>query len=189
MQLQDCTHFRRPRTTFCRGGRPCPPVGHDRFAATYRKNGCVPCGESAASTPTNGVRIRIGASVFAGASCRADRVVRPYGCLPFRMGSCEFAILYRAGGVEPRPYGSFGNAVKTCEKTGGASPSPTLRRNVAAAQNVPPFSSSFACGDSFPSRGSRFLSYPSEKVTAANTAFFPSGLPTASRVRSAVCRR
>ncbi len=38
-QLQNCTHHRRKRTTSCRGGRLCPPVGHDRFAATFRKNG------------------------------------------------------------------------------------------------------------------------------------------------------
>ena len=38
-----------------------------------------------ASTPTNGLRICIGAFVFVGVPCRADRVVRPYGCVPFRI--------------------------------------------------------------------------------------------------------
>ena len=39
MQSQNCTLHRRKRKMFCRGGRLCPPAGHDRFAATFRKNG------------------------------------------------------------------------------------------------------------------------------------------------------
>ena len=57
-----------------------------------------------ASTPTNVVRVCIGASVFAGACRRADRVVRPYGCVRIRTGAFKFAMSCRAGGVEPRPY-------------------------------------------------------------------------------------
>ena len=79
------------------------PLGNDKFAAIYRKNGRAPCGSMWASTPTNMVRIRIGAFVFAGASCRADRVVRPYGCVPFRIGVCGFAPLCSAGGACPAP--------------------------------------------------------------------------------------
>ena len=79
------------------------PMRSDKFASTYRKNGCAACGESAASPPTNMIRIRIGAFVFAGASCRADRVVRPYGCVPFRIGVCGFAPLCSAGGACPTP--------------------------------------------------------------------------------------
>ena len=37
---------------------PVRPLGNGVFAAAYRKNGHAPCGESAASTPTNGIRIR-----------------------------------------------------------------------------------------------------------------------------------
>ena len=48
-------------------------------------------GESAASTPTNVVRIRIGAFVFAGTFRRADRGVRPYGCMRVRIGASRFA--------------------------------------------------------------------------------------------------
>ena len=91
---------------------PVRPWDNDKFAATFRKNGHALCGSMWASTPTNGVRDRIGAFIFAGAYRRADRVVRPYGCIPFRIGAHGFATLYRAGGVEPRPYGSIGNAVK-----------------------------------------------------------------------------
>ena len=83
------------------------PLGNDKFAAMFRKNDCALCGESAASTPTNVVRIRIGASVFAGAYRRADRVVRPYGCIPFRIGAHRFATSCRAGGVEPHPYANL----------------------------------------------------------------------------------
>ena len=50
------------------------------------------------STPTNVLRLRVGASVFVGACCCADRVVRPYGCIPFRIGACGFAILCRREG-------------------------------------------------------------------------------------------
>ena len=32
-------------------------------------------------------------------------VIGPYGILRVRMGACEFVMSYRAGGVEPRPYG------------------------------------------------------------------------------------
>ena len=45
-----------------------------------------------------------GASVFTGASCRADRGVRPYGCVPLRIGAPVSATLYGAGEVEPLPY-------------------------------------------------------------------------------------
>ena len=89
------------------------------------------CGSMWASTPTNGERIRWGVFVFAGASCRVDRVVRPYktlcgiadgfcnfaiarcrvdvGITPTvimqrRRALCEFVGASRAGGVEPRPY-------------------------------------------------------------------------------------
>ena len=107
------------------------PWGNRGFAATYRKNDCASCGESAASTPTNSVRIRIGASVFAGASCRADRVVRPYGCIRICIGSSKFATLYRAG---------------------GASPSPTLRQNAVHLRTYNP--------SPHPSRCASHLSLP-----------------------------
>ena len=62
-----------------------------------------------ASTPTNIIRIRIGASGFAGAYCRADRGVRPYKMFyGFADGSCNFAGASCAGGVEPLPYGNCG---------------------------------------------------------------------------------
>ena len=99
------------------------------------------CGSMWVSTPTTGERIHWGVFVFAGASCRADRVVRPYktlcgiadgfcnfaiarcrvavGITPTvimqrRRALCEFVGASRAGGVEPRPYGSTGSTVKTC---------------------------------------------------------------------------
>ena len=88
------------------------------------------CGSMWASTPTNGKRIRWGVFVFAGASRRADRVVRPYRTLcGIADGFCNFAIARcrvdvgitptvimqrrralceffasHTGGVEPRPY-------------------------------------------------------------------------------------
>ena len=74
-----------------------------------------------ASTPTNVVRIRIGASVFVGLCRRADRVVRPYGCILFRIGTIRFAILYRTGGVEPHPYANVENLTnfpKSCDFAG-----------------------------------------------------------------------
>ena len=69
----------------------------------FVKNGCALCGSMWASTPTNGVRDRIGAFIFAGAYRRADRVVRPYGCIPFRIGARKFAV-FSAGRGKPRPY-------------------------------------------------------------------------------------
>ena len=66
-----------------------------------------------ASTPTSIIRIRIGASVFVGAYRRADRVVRPYGCVRVRIGTSKFAVLYCAGGVEPRSYANVEDAIHT----------------------------------------------------------------------------
>ena len=45
-----------------------------------------------------------GAPVFVGAFRRADRGVRPYGCVPLRIGAPVSATLYGAGEVEPLPY-------------------------------------------------------------------------------------
>ena len=44
MQSQNCTHHRQKRKTFCRGGRPCPPMGNGSFATTLRPIGCASCG-------------------------------------------------------------------------------------------------------------------------------------------------
>ena len=88
------------------------PWGNDKFATTYRKIERASRGSMWASTPTNVVWVCIGACVFAGASCRADRGVRPYGCIPSRIGADNFPALCRREGVEPLPYGSTGNAVK-----------------------------------------------------------------------------
>ena len=63
------------------------PLGIYGFAATFRKNGS--------------------------ASCRTDRVVRPYGCRPFRIGTPIFATLYRAGGVEPLPYAGLVDSARS----------------------------------------------------------------------------
>ena len=91
---------------------PVRPMGNHGFAAAFHKNGPAAGGESAASTPTNVVRFRIGTFVFASVYRRADRGVRPYGCGRIRMGAREFAALYRAGGVEPRPYANWGDLAK-----------------------------------------------------------------------------
>ena len=92
---------------------PVRPIGNGKFAAMFHKNGRALCGSMWASTPTNVVRIRIGAFVFVGARRRADRVVRPYGCVPVRFDTVEFLALYCAGGVLPRPYGIFGGWMQT----------------------------------------------------------------------------
>ena len=46
----------------------------------------------------------------------------------------HIATLYRAGGVEPRPYGSFGNAVESCSsgRTEASAPVPP-KKNPAGA--------------------------------------------------------
>ena len=109
---------------------PVRPWGNGKFAAAFRKNGCAACGESAASTPANSVRIRIGASVFVGTHRRADRVVRPYGCVRVRIGTVEFSASYCAGGVEPRPY--------ITTKRGGSSAISTLPLSVLRCARTPP---------------------------------------------------
>ena len=103
------------------------PWGNGKFAAAFRKNGCAACGESAASTPTNILRIRRGAFVFDGAHRRADRVVRPYGCIPFRIGAVKCAIFYRADGVEPHLYANLADfAVLRINGREGRCPSPWI---------------------------------------------------------------
>ena len=105
--------FGRNENHFVGADDPVRPLGSGKFAAKYRKNGCASYGSMWASTPTNVVRIRIGAFVFVGARRRADRVVRPYGCVPVRFDTVEFLALYCAGGAEPRPYGIFGGWMQT----------------------------------------------------------------------------
>ena len=56
--------------------------------------------------------------MFAGACRRADRGVRPYGCVRVYIGAVKFVTLFRTGGVEPRPYGSIGSAFKPHKKWG-----------------------------------------------------------------------
>ena len=111
------------------------PLGNRRFAAAYRKYGRASYGESAASTPTNVLRVCIGAFVFAGAYRRADRVVRPYGCLRVCIGAFKFATSYR---------------------TGGASPSPTLRRNALQLRNKNPSPHPSRCASRLPRTGKAF---------------------------------
>ena len=167
------------------------PTGHCAFSPMVRANLRLhPAGSMWASTPTDALRC-----------CRS---------------LCKFVFAFRAGGVEPLPYGVSGDAafftircgkppqlpigrteasaptgrcafspkmrailrlhpagesaastptdILRCRRSlcvfdcafcaGGASPSPTLRRNVATAQKQGLFSSSVTFGDSFPSRGS-----------------------------------
>ena len=54
------------------------PKGKNNFVDGSRENGGAVCGQSGSSAPTNILRVHIGAYEFAVASCRADRVVRPY---------------------------------------------------------------------------------------------------------------
>ena len=77
------------------------PLGNCKFAAMCRKKQA--CGSMWASTPTNGGRVCIGAFIFVGIFRRADRVVRPYGCVRVRIGACGFVTLYRREGQAPPP--------------------------------------------------------------------------------------
>ena len=88
-QSQNCTIFGENAKRPVGADASVRPWGNGKFTAMFRKSDCALCGESAASTPTNVERIRRGTFVFAGACCRADRVVRPYGCVPFRVGACR----------------------------------------------------------------------------------------------------
>ena len=96
---------------------------------------------------------------------RADRVVRPYRTFyDFAENACNFTIAYCRVDVGIDPYGDFVWSpfiVRCwwCALRGRGKPLPL------------------------------FCTYSPAKVTDASTAFLPSGLPTASRVRSAVCRR
>ena len=96
---------------------------------------------------------------------RADRGVRPYRTFySFTDGAYNFAIASCRVDVGIDPYGDFVWSpfiVRFCRCTvrGRGKPLPL------------------------------FCTYSPAKVTDASTAFLPSGLPTASRVRSAVCRR
>ena len=65
------------------------------------------------STPTNGLRICIGAFVFACASRRADRVVRPYGCIPFRIGAFQICDGVPRGRGRTPPLRKFDALVQT----------------------------------------------------------------------------
>ena len=152
-------------------------MGNNKFAATYRKNGCAACGESAASTPTNVIRIRIGTFVLAGASRRADRVVRPYGCIPFRIGAFIFVTLCGTGGAEPSPtqyYSSF--IIVPRHESGGP----------VFTESPPPYVSTgaclpFACAFAFLC----FLRTASRMHTSTSSAA-PAGM---SQTHHTACRR
>ena len=111
------------------------PWGNGKFAATLRKNGRAACGSMRVSTPTNVLRVCIGAFVFAGAYRRADRVVRPYECVRVCIGAFKFATSYRAG---------------------GASPAPTLRRNALQLRNKNPSPHPSRCASHLPRTGKAF---------------------------------
>ena len=92
---------------------PHAPVGADasvRPAARTRKIECTVANTHAVcrgrcphrpAWGTPDLTKRCGKTVIAQ---RADRVVRPYGCMPFRIGVCGFAIVPRAGGTSPLRY-------------------------------------------------------------------------------------
>ena len=105
MQLQNCTHFRRKRKTSCRGGRPCPPVLAmtnlpQRFVKTIVRR--------AGRARHRPLQMLYGfASVHPCSrvhTARADRCVRPYGCVLFRMGAPRFAALCRRADRGVCPY-------------------------------------------------------------------------------------
>ena len=96
-QSRNCIMFGETAKRPVGADDPVRPLGNRGFAATFRKNGRASCGSMWASTPTNVVRIRIGASIFAGLCRRADRVVRPYKALYGVADSvCRFASACRA---------------------------------------------------------------------------------------------
>ena len=64
------------------------------------------------STRTWHVRFTTHCGKFTNAP-RADRGVRPYGCIPFCIGASKFAMLYRAGGAEPLPYANLVDSTRS----------------------------------------------------------------------------
>ena len=91
-----------------RGGRPCPPGGTHPQNGRANANTHHVCRGRCPPRParcTSVFTIRCGKPAIAQ---RADRGVRPYGCVRVRRGAREVATVYRAGGVEPRPYGNGG---------------------------------------------------------------------------------
>ena len=67
-----------------------------------------------------------------GAYRRADRVVRPYGCIPFCIGAHGFAILYRAGAASLAPTLRRIGA-NIAKREGAPAPSLSLRKSRASA--------------------------------------------------------
>ena len=89
------------------------PLGNCKFAATFRQIGRAPYGSMWASTPTNVMRIRRGTFGFAGVYRRADRVVRPYGCIPFRIGAFQIYDGVPRGRGRTPPLRKFDALVQT----------------------------------------------------------------------------
>ena len=126
------------------------------------------------STPTPHVRFYDTLRLI-GRTQRADRVVRPYRMFcNFADGSCNFAIARRRVDVGIDPYRGFALSPFGCaflrlhSAQAEQSPSPTLRRNVAAAQKVQPFPSSVRFADSFPPRGSHWVRCKQRPKAAAS---------------------
>ena len=77
MQSQNCTMFGEIAKRSVGADASVRPLGNGKFAAMYYKNERAACGSMWASTPTNIVRIRIGASVFVGTYRRAGQSSAP----------------------------------------------------------------------------------------------------------------
>ena len=105
LQLQTCTHHRRNRTTSCRGGRLCPPIG-----ATANLPQCI-------VKRTCPVRADVGIDPYKHGTV-SHWCVRVRGCIPpggqrrpplqnvmrGRRLLCNFGAATCAGGAEPLPY-------------------------------------------------------------------------------------
>ena len=129
--LQDVLRFRRKYVQFCdcvlRGRGRTPPlrhVGQFYVFTSIAANPQLPHGRTEVSAPTE----RFSFSPMVRAILRLHTAGESAASTPTEILRCRRLLC------------GFGGA--PC--AGGASPSPTLRRNVVTAQNVPPFSSSGA---------------------------------------------
>ena len=111
-------YHRQNRTTHCRGGRPCPPVGQLRVCRNVSSNRTCPVRGERGIDPYKRIAylhrcVCIRGYILPGGQGRPPLRVR--ACSHWCVRVCNVVL---PGGVEPLPYGNF---VRSYEVADGAS--------------------------------------------------------------------
>ena len=112
----------RIRTTFVGVDAALSPHDAHPFLRYVAANPRFPHGRTGSSAPTGRFTILpMGFAILQLCSAGESGASTPTEILRCRRTLYDFVIVFRAGGVEPRPYGSIGNTIKIYSRRGGKS--------------------------------------------------------------------